>query len=196
MITELSKRISHFLCEKDIVKEETVEIYQYGFEIIISTLIGFFITVLIGAVFHMIIASLLYYFVLVVLRQFTGGYHADTYLKCNLIFAVTTMLIFGMAKIAENAHYTIGFHILLLFFSIIVICIKAPVENENKPLSKKEKTRNHKISVTVTFVLAGISGFIYWKSILLSAILAFTLFVIAAMAIIANPHRKEMEENE
>lgn len=44
MIAELSKRMSLFLCKKEIVEQEMAEVYQYGFEIIFSTLIGFFIT--------------------------------------------------------------------------------------------------------------------------------------------------------
>ena len=85
MIAELSKRMSLFLCKKEIVEQEMAEVYQYGFEIIFSTLIGFFITIAIGAVFRMFLVSLVYYFAFVALRQFTGGYHANTYLKCNLI---------------------------------------------------------------------------------------------------------------
>lgn len=53
MITELSKRISLFLCRKNIIDEDLIEVYQYGFETIISTLLGFFITVIIGIVFRM-----------------------------------------------------------------------------------------------------------------------------------------------
>ena len=48
MIAELSKRMSLFLCKKEIVEQEMAEVYQYGFEIIFSTLIGFFITIAIG----------------------------------------------------------------------------------------------------------------------------------------------------
>ena len=93
MITKLSKRISHFLCKQNIIAKDLIEVYQYGFETIISTLLGFFITIIIGAIFRMTLISLVYYFIFVILRQFTGGYHADTYFKCNLIFAVTTIFI-------------------------------------------------------------------------------------------------------
>lgn len=34
MIAELSKRMSLFLCKKEIVEQEMAEVYQYGFEII------------------------------------------------------------------------------------------------------------------------------------------------------------------
>lgn len=68
MITELSKRISLFLCRKNIIDEDLIEVYQYGFETIISTLLGFFITVIIGIVFRMTLLSLLYYFIFVILH--------------------------------------------------------------------------------------------------------------------------------
>lgn len=192
MITELSKRISLFLCRKNIIAEDLIEVYQYGFETIISTLLGFFITVIIGITFRMTLLSLFYYFIFVILRQFTGGYHADTYLKCNLIFAATTVFIFGMSKMAAIGDiYTIGFHLLILVFSIMVIWIKAPVENENKPLSEKQKIRNHWFSVITAMVLAIISGFLYKEAVLVSALIAFTLFVVAVMTVIATPKGKE-----
>lgn len=68
MITELSKRISLFLCRKNIIDEDLIEVYPYGFETIISTLLGFFITVIIGIVFRMTLLSLLYYFIFVILH--------------------------------------------------------------------------------------------------------------------------------
>ena len=77
MIAELSKRMSLFLCKKEIVEQEMAEVYQYGFEIIFSTLIGFFITIAIGAVFRMFLVSLVYYFAFVALR-----------LSCEYIFEV------------------------------------------------------------------------------------------------------------
>ena len=183
MIAELSKRMSLFLCKKEIVEQEMAEVYQYGFEIIFSTLIGFFITIAIGAVFRMFLVSLVYYFAFVALRQFTGGYHANTYLKCNLIFAASTTFIFGMAKI-----------VMLLLFSLVAIWFKTPVENENKPLSEEQKVRNHRISMIVAVIFSGISCFAYQKWVLISATIALTLFVIALMAVIANPSREE--ENE
>ena len=151
MIAELSKRMSLFLCKKEIVEQEMAEVYQYGFEIIFSTLIGFFITIAIGAVFRMFLVSLVYYFAFVALRQFTGGYHANTYLKCNLIFAASTTFIFGMAKIVAYGTYPISFHVMLLLFSLVAV--------------------------------------------LISATIALTLFVIALMAVIANPSREEENES-
>ena len=37
MIVSLSKSIAHYLCKNNIVSEDDMPIYQYGFEIIINT---------------------------------------------------------------------------------------------------------------------------------------------------------------
>ena len=87
MIAELSKRMSLFLCKKEIVEQEMAEVYQYGFEIIFSTLIGFFITIAIGAVFRMFLVSLVYYFAFVALRQFTVVDAAKIKLHFKYVFA-------------------------------------------------------------------------------------------------------------
>lgn len=176
---------------------DTIEIYQYGFEIIISTIIGFFITIMIGVLFRMIWLSLLYYIIFVVLRQFTGGYHAKTYFKCNLVFAVTTVFIFLLTKMAIVSEiYTIGIHSLLLFFSIITVWFGTPVENKNKPLSEKQKYYNHLAGFILTVILSIISGLLYYRKTLISAFIAFTLFIISMMIVIAIPQEKEVDKHE
>ena len=71
MITFLSKCISHFLCKNNVITEEDFSIYQYGFEIIFSTILGFLITIGIGFLLRMEILSILYYIIFVTLRQLT-----------------------------------------------------------------------------------------------------------------------------
>lgn len=68
------------------ITEEDFSIYQYGFEIIFSTILGFLITIGIGFLLRMEILSILYYIIFVTLRQLTGGYHADSYFKLQLDF--------------------------------------------------------------------------------------------------------------
>lgn len=197
MITALSKRITYFLYFKKVITFDTIEIYQYGFEMIISTIIGFFITIMIGVLFRMIWLSLLYYIIFVVLRQFTGGYHAKTYFKCNLVFAVTTVFIFLLTKMAIVSEiYTIGIHLLLLFFSIITVWFGTPVENKNKPLSEKQKYYNHLAGFILTVILSIISGLLYYRKTLISAFIAFTLFIISMMIVIAIPQEKEVDKHE
>lgn len=121
MITFLSKCISHFLCKNNVITEEDFSIYQYGFEIIFSTILGFLITIGIGFLLRMEILSILYYIIFVTLRQLTGGYHADSYFKCNLIFTAVSFVTMGMTQLSvDSKQYTFIFYLILIGTSLAV----------------------------------------------------------------------------
>ena len=50
MISNLSRIMAHFLYKHKIIDEFKVDVCQYGYEIIISTLIGFSLVVAIGLI--------------------------------------------------------------------------------------------------------------------------------------------------
>ena len=162
MISELSKRISLFLCRKRIIDYNDIEIYKYGFETICSTLLGFIITIIIGTIFQMFSLSIIYYIMFVTIRQFTGGYHAKSYFKCNLTFSVVTMLVFSFTKIAVYTKmYMMLYHILFLVLSFMIVWYYIPVENENKPLDQEQKKKNRHIGIALTAAVSVVSCAIY-----------------------------------
>ena len=57
-ITILASNISLFLYKNNIVDRHDLEIYQYGFEMIISTILGFIITLIIGIILNMSLLSI------------------------------------------------------------------------------------------------------------------------------------------
>ena len=48
MITSISKKLASYLCRKNIIDKDKKEIYQYGYEVLISGLIGFAIVIILG----------------------------------------------------------------------------------------------------------------------------------------------------
>lgn len=187
MISKLSKKISLFLYRKEIIDIGELEIYKYGFEIICSTLIGFIITLLIGLMFQMFLLSMIYYFAFVLIRQFTGGYHAKSYFMCNLVFSIVTLFVFGFTKMAVFAgNYSISIHLLLLLLSILITWYYAPIENENKPLDEEQKKRNHWIGTIQVCAVSAVSCLIYKISEQTSILLAFTLLAIAMLIAITK----------
>lgn len=125
--------MSLFLCRKNIIHSDELDVYQYGFEIVISTILGFLLTVIIGIVLHMFVLSLLYYAIFVFIRQMTGGYHAKTYFRCNLVFTIVSFLTLGITKLSLlSEQYSILNHALFLVAAVLTILIYAPVENPNK----------------------------------------------------------------
>lgn len=96
-------------------------------------MIGLAITLLAGVFLKMFFLSILYYLVFVTVRQFTGGYHADSYLNCNLAFLAVTFFTLGMTKLcAVEGIYTITLHGLISAAALLSIWVYAPVENPNK----------------------------------------------------------------
>lgn len=144
------------------IEELEIEIYRYGFEILISTILGLLITITIGILLRMFFLSVLYYVIFVSVRQLTGGYHATSYLKCNLLFSAVTLYTLGMVKISYmNDLYTITKHGLILVVVMLSVWKYAPVENPNKPLTESHMIRNHKISLILIAVLGVLSCILY-----------------------------------
>ena len=187
MISELSKRISLFLCRNNIINYEDIEIYKYGFETICSTFLGFIITVIIGLVFKMFLLSIFYYIMFVTIRQFTGGYHAKSYFKCNLTFSIVTTFVFSFTKLVVYTQiYIILYHILFLILSFMIVWRYIPVENENKPLDQEQKKKNRSIGIALTGTVSILSCAIYSFSVQTSILIAFTQLSIAVLIVIAQ----------
>ena len=187
------------MCRKNIIENEDIEIYKYGFETICSTIIGFVITLAIGMIFRMFFLSVAYYAIFVTIRRFTGGYHANSYFKCNLTFAVVTTLVFEFTKMAVYSQtYTIPNHILFLVLSFIVILYFAPVENENKPLDQKQKKKNWRIAIVLTLAISVLSCAVYIFSVQAAVLMAFTQLSIAVLIVITKLEKggKRDAENE
>lgn len=141
LITYLAKRITEFFIGYGVIKKEDSEIYQYGNEIVISSLLDFFILLAFAIAFKDFINVFLFWIVFFILRKFGGGYHANTYLKCKIVFSVN---IFIVMIIMHNFKYVYNIYLLILMtaFTCISVFILAPVDNENKPLSENEKRIN------------------------------------------------------
>ena len=185
MITFLGKSISLFLCRKNIIAEEEIDIYQYGFEAVLSTVLGFITTLFIGLVFNMVFFSVIYYGIFVTVRQLTGGYHANSYLKCNILFSLVTFFVLGITKLICISHmYSLLMHLLIFIIAAICIWRFSPVENLNKPLTFKQKDRNHKASMIILSVLYILSSVLYAFKTEFAVLIALTLFSISMLIII------------
>ena len=92
MITSLAQYITDILLENNTIKREYLDIYVYGFEVLISSVLSVFICMVLGSVFSQIIECVVFLIVFVALREFCGGYHARSYLKCNIVFSLSFVI--------------------------------------------------------------------------------------------------------
>lgn len=185
MIAWLSNYIVCVLLKNKIIEADKIEVYQYGYEIMLSTVLTFMIVLVSGIVINCLPAALLYFLIFAVMRQICGGYHAQHYWSCNTLFAVVTvsvLLLFKFFPMEEIAaiHYT------FLLFSVLVIFVYAPVENENKPISEKQKVLFRKISRGAVVLIALVSCSVYMLKSPYTKLIDLALMVVAVSILVGG----------
>lgn len=194
MITTVSKRISLYLLANDVITAEEAEVCQYGLEIMLSTLLGTMIVLLIGALLGVFCLSIFYCAVFVLLRQLTGGYHADTYFKCNLFSGLLSFAVLGLTRILSTyGLYSWGLHLLLILFSVLTIAAYAPLDNPNKTLNRSQKTRNRILSIVSSLLLSAVSCILFNTHPAVTILTGLTLFLTTLLLLIGKIKRKENE---
>lgn len=186
MIDKLSNLISSEFVKHNIISEDAKDVYKYGVEISISSLIGFVITLIIGLIFNVLIQTVIFYVVFISLRSMTGGYHAETYLKCNLVFSLVTLFVVIFSKAACEMQMPGGILTLLFLPSVTSFIWIAPVENINKPIEKKKRVY-WKITAVVTSVLLYILSLLLYKNqhTIEATVIIMTIFMVSVLCMIA-----------
>lgn len=191
MLGKASKSITNSLLKKGIVRDEFADVYQYGFELLLSFLISTGIVILAGIILNRFIETLFFLFVFISLRSFTGGFHAMKYWICT----VSTFGVYSLVMIVSS-YISVNFYVFYILFLIgsIILYIKAPVENPNKELTKKQKSKYKWISLALFFGLLLI-GYVFVKSnSAISSTVCFTLIIDLVLMFVKSSEIKDLQK--
>lgn len=184
MIKYLSDNITNYFYNNDIISEEDKEIYVYGLEIIISSLIGMLLIIGIGICLNKIVYSIIFLSTFVPIRMYTGGYHANSYIQCNLTFVSIYLVTLGIIMIVPSNYIGITSTVMILM-TIYIIFKYAPIDNEHKRLTIEEKKKHKKVALIILFIYYFLSIFVCKINIKLFYIIIVTLFMVANLILIA-----------
>lgn len=190
IISFLSNRLAEFLCKKGIVESEEKEIYVYGYEMVITTLLGAIIVFGTALILNRFLESLIFFAVFVITRQHCGGFHANTRTVCTVSFVICFAFVLLFSKLLEPI-YNLMLNFLIEMPYLVTIIGFAPIINENKPLDYDGKQANKKKSIVLSFVWITISSVITTFSPIIAATVALTLLIIAVLMVIEILKRKE-----
>lgn len=151
MISRISELILQYLLRSNVINDsdDEKEYYRYGIEITVSSLLNVILIIGIGIIFKSVTESVVFLLFFMLLRRFTGGFHADTYFKCNCSFCISFISVLIMYHFTEE-KITAQLSVLISVLCVAMILLKCPIENINKPIPK-HKRKFHKY-------LAGILG--------------------------------------
>lgn len=161
MIHRLSLEIADYLFYRRIISIDKYDVYSYGLEMIISTLAGVMLILLCGLLTNSFIHAVIFYGLFVILRMFTGGYHADSHIACKLTlclsFLVTNCTYYILAK-----KFNIIMYIFISLFNLITVIFFSPVECSKKPIPNTTKKKNKFISIILYVILMLVSMYSYY----------------------------------
>lgn len=150
MYNYFSNLLANKWLKEGLISKEEFPIYTYGIEIIMSSIVGALLVFVVGSVLFDPILPICFLAVFIPLRCYCGGFHASTYLRCNslmvVIFVITALLSEYFPP--DKEYLFIG-----IILSSILLVIFAPVDNEKKRLTPKEKKKCKLISTILTIFI-------------------------------------------
>lgn len=198
MIEKISEKILSFVAKHILMDEETTEVYQYGIEISISTALNIIITMIIAFVFGSPLSGIIFLICMVLIRSYSGGYHAKSYFKCNCTMAAAFSIAFFTSKLLVHFSLT-EFHLMAsaLMLSFIPIYAFSPVKNERKPLSV-DKTKKCRIASIVLYIFTSIIGLLLTSiGSLYGSIIIVTLIEVSVMVLFEiHQQRRKCDEGQ
>lgn len=201
MLHKLSENIAdYFFDEKD---QYPKEVYIYGIELTISSALGSLTILLIGVISGYIIESFIFMTGLTSVRIFTGGYHADTYLKCNIVTLIAAVFsVISYWLIREFVMYSVTEVILSAAGSALLITIYlfCPVANKNKPVPEEDKKKLKVISLAIVLIGMVVCYVLYHKFDFEQVLIFIPTMIVVNISILAeiilNKRRLDSYESE
>ncbi len=195
MIDRLSDNILNYLLKSEVISNsvDEKEYYKYGIEITISSILNIVLILLIGIVFQSFYESLIFLTFFILLRQFTGGYHANSYFKCNLCFCISFLLTLLLYYLTRNSLDTY-MSILITVTSTSFIALHCPIANKNKPIQTKNINKFKVISILLSILYGVIGTYLIMLSNKLGVIVIYTLLLVMLLVILSK--YKEVFKNE
>lgn len=154
MITKIANIISERWVNNNLISEEMMRCYEYGLQTLLLAIISVGNIFIVGLLTSTVPNSLLFLMTFIAVRSFTGGYHADTSLKCNALFITAYLLIvYAVRHLNIDTGITSAASLII---GIVVIGWIGTIESKGKQLAADQKRKNKEISIGL-FVL-------YWAA--------------------------------
>lgn len=196
MLESIAENITFLLLKNKIIEYEDSDIYIYGFQVIISSLMVTISLLILGVLLKKVLFTLVFMLVFVSLRINTGGYHANRFKDCLSLSLLIYLIEILLVKFIPN-EYKVIVIFTLLAFGTSVIFAKAPIEHKNNPLTLKEKIKYKKISRIISSIVSIVILIgVFIKQDLIDYYLISSLTVMAVAILIIIPSLERRGRND
>lgn len=150
MLEKLVARLIEYQIRQGILEEKEKSLYQYGYQVLFEYLFNILAAVLIAAVFHAYGIVLVFTTAFMLVRSYSGGYHARTGIGCFVMSALMQIVVICAVRAVCSFEFAkeIGAWGRLSFpegvflteiFLLPYIFRRVPVPVKNKPMTENER---------------------------------------------------------
>lgn len=191
MIVRLADILTRFVGSYINIPSEMADVYRYGFEITISSILNIVLILCCGIITHDVFACVVYLFVFILIRIFTGGYHATSYLRCNIIMVVSFLLTYTLYRVLIDLNIDIKILEAILLANGLPIIVFAPVKNPHKKLTLNSLKRFRVISIVIYICLSALALIAILFEIQYGTLIIVTLTNVSVMILVEIFMQKE-----
>lgn len=152
-INRVINKIVLTLQTNNIILEEDRDIYCYGLEILMSNLFLLSTILAIGIVCGKIQYTLLFLMIFMGMRRVMGGYHTKKRWQCFCLTHALHGIIIGFTMF-DCTDLMNELVFLCVIFTVSIVYVAAPIENENNPKTPEEILKNRILSRIIVSMLA------------------------------------------
>lgn len=192
MLNKIATKLTKTMLASKIIAEDMFDIYVYGVELLLSFLFNTTIIMIAGILLGRILQTLLFLLIFVLLRSFTGGYHANTYSMCTF---VTFLVYGGVLLLSELFVPSLLFYTILALVGLALMLIFVPIEHPNKRITEKQKRKYKYISSALFLIFITIGALLCHADIQLNAVVFFTLTADLLLLFVKN-RKKGVNKHE
>lgn len=196
LLNSLSEKIADFLFSDS--SDYPLEVYVYGIKLLVSSLIGMCAISAIGLFTGYFPQAIIYIVALSLIKSFAGGYHADTYLKCNVLSVLSFLfaLIMHFPLLIMSTSEILITAVLIFCVTLLTIILFSPVEHPNKKIEQGDKKKYKLISIVMLCAEIAVSICFYIIFHINEFLVILPTHIVVDIAILADVIGKGVAHNE
>ncbi len=159
-VEKITDKIIFAMKKRNILIEE--EIVRFGLEIILLKIIFLAVIAAVGILMNCFLESIIFTLSFSLLRQYGGGYHAESKKKCFVLSVLMLHIGLFIIRMSESFYVFVMPVAVITFFSIAYIIYAAPIDTPNKRLDSAELCiygKRTRITVLVLIILSVIFSY-------------------------------------
>lgn len=159
---------------------EEIEVLQYGIECIINTLIPLIFIFIYAFLSHRTLDMFIWLFSFLLLRNFIGGYHASSHIRCIVLSSIVGIL--SIISISHISTEYFIFKILIIVLLFIVFLMIGPILQNESYNHMQQSFRQKAICIFIFYITIILLLFFlnlhYWASLYIGTVSACVLYII------------------